>query len=44
MNVCILNNLHAKQKWNQKAFDRVFLKMEFKWDEFQTQAQQMHEV
>jgi hypothetical protein len=28
----------------KKAFDWVFFKMEFKWDEFQTQAQQMLEV
>ncbi len=38
----MLNNLHVKQKWNEKkAFDQVKEKKEFKWDKFQTQAQQM---
>jgi hypothetical protein len=33
----MLNNSHAKQKWNEKkAFDQVKKKKEFKWDEFQT--------
>ncbi len=42
MNVSILNNRHARQKWDEKkAFDQVKEKKKFKWDEFQTQAQQM---
>jgi hypothetical protein len=41
----MLNNPHAKWKWNEeKDFDQVNKKMESKWDEFQTQAQQMQEV
>jgi hypothetical protein len=45
MNVCILNNSHARQKWNEKkAFDWVKNEAKCKWDEFQTQAQQMQEV
>jgi len=41
----MLNNLHTKQKWNEKkAFYQVRKKIKFKWDEFQTQAQQMQEV
>jgi hypothetical protein len=38
----MLNNPHTKQKWNEKkAFDQVKKKTKPKWDEFQTQAQQM---
>jgi hypothetical protein len=45
MTICILNKPHATQKWNEKkAFDWVKKKVKSKWDEFQTQAQQMHEV
>jgi hypothetical protein len=41
----MLNNLHVRQKWNEKkAFDQIKKKMEFKWDKFQTQMQQMQEV
>ncbi len=36
MNVHILNNLHAKQKQNEKkALDQMKKKVELKWDEFQ---------
>jgi hypothetical protein len=39
MNVRILNNLHAKQKQNdKKALDRVKKKVELKWDELQAKA------
>jgi hypothetical protein len=42
MNVHIFNNLHARQKWNdKKAFNRMKKKTKLKWDELQTQAQQM---
>jgi len=45
MIVCILNKPHATQKWNEKkAFDWVKKKVKSKWDEFQTQAQQMQKV
>ncbi len=45
MTICILNKLHATQKWNEKkAFDWVKKKVKSKWDEFQTQAQQMQKV
>jgi hypothetical protein len=41
----MLNNLHTKQKWNEKkAFDQVKKKTKSKWDEFQIQEQQMQEV
>jgi hypothetical protein len=37
--------MHAGQKWNEKkAFDRIKKKVKSKWDEFQTQAQQIQEV
>jgi hypothetical protein len=36
MNIRILNNPHARQKWNgKKALDQVKKKMELKWDELQ---------
>jgi hypothetical protein len=42
INVQILSNSHARQKWNEKkAFDRVKKKMELEWDELQAQMQQM---
>jgi len=45
MNVRILSNSHAKQKWNEKkAFDRMKKKAKLKWDEFQAQTQQMEQV
>ncbi len=45
MNVRILNNLHARQKWNEKkALDRVKKKAKLEWDEFRAQAQQMEQV
>jgi hypothetical protein len=45
MNVCISNNLHARGKCNEKkAFDWIKKKTEFKWDELQTQVQQLQEV
>ncbi len=35
MNVYILNNPHAKQKWNEKkAFDQMKEKTKLEWDEF----------
>ncbi len=37
INVCILNDPHARQKWNEKkTFDQVEKKVEFKWDELHT--------
>jgi hypothetical protein len=37
INVSILNNPHARQKWNEKkTFYRVEKKEKFKWDELQT--------
>jgi hypothetical protein len=40
-----LSNPHAKQKCNEKkVFDQIKKKAKFKWDEFQTQVQQMQEV
>jgi hypothetical protein len=45
MNVRILSNPHARQKWNEKkALDRVKKKTELEWDELQAQAQQMEQV
>jgi len=45
MNVQILSNSHTRQKRNEKkAFDRVKKKAKFKWDELQTQTQQMEHV
>jgi hypothetical protein len=42
MNVHILSNPHARQKWSEKkALDRVKMKAELKWDELQAQVQQM---
>jgi hypothetical protein len=42
MNVNILSNLHARQKWNEKkAFDQMKKKAKLKWDELQAQVQQM---
>jgi hypothetical protein len=42
MNAHILNNLHARQKPNEKmAFDLMKKKVKLKWDEFQTQVQQI---
>jgi hypothetical protein len=44
MNVYTLNNPHAREKCNEKkAFDQV-IKPKFKWDELQTQVQQMQEL
>jgi len=40
-----LNNLHARQRWNErKAFERIKTKAKSKWDELQTQVQQMPKV
>jgi hypothetical protein len=37
-----LNNLHARQKQNQKkAIDQMKKKIELKWDELQAQTRQM---
>jgi hypothetical protein len=45
MNIRILNNLHARQKWNgKKALDQVKKKVELKWNELQAQVQQMEQV
>jgi hypothetical protein len=45
MNARVLNNLHARQKWNEKkALDRVKKKTKLEWDELQAQAQQMEQV
>jgi hypothetical protein len=45
MNTRILNNPHARQKWNgKKTFDQVKKKVELKWDELQAQMQQMEQV
>jgi hypothetical protein len=45
MNVQILNNPHARLKWNEKkAFNKVKKKVELKWDELQARAQQMEQV
>ncbi len=45
MNIWILSNSHARQKWNEKkAFDRMKKKEELEWDELQAQAQQMEQV
>jgi hypothetical protein len=45
MNVRILNNPHARLKWNEKkALNKVKKKVELKWDELQAQAQQMEQV
>jgi hypothetical protein len=42
MNIRILSNLHARQKWNgKKALDQMKKKMDLKWDELQAQVQQM---
>jgi len=42
MNAHILNNLHARQKPNEKmALDLMKKKVELKWDELQTQVQQI---
>ncbi len=42
MNARILNNMHAKEKQNEKkALDQMKKKVELKWDELQTQLQQM---
>ncbi len=42
MNARILNNLHARQKQNQKkAIDQMKKKIELKWDELQAQTRQM---
>jgi hypothetical protein len=39
MNIQILSNSHARQKWNEKkAFDRVKKKVELEWDELQAQV------
>jgi hypothetical protein len=36
MNIQILNNPHARQKWNEKkVIDSVKKKIELEWDEFQ---------
>jgi hypothetical protein len=44
-NARILSNSHARQKRNEKkALDQMKKKMELKWDELQTQAQQMEQV
>jgi hypothetical protein len=35
----------SKQKWNEKkVFDQIKKKTKFKWDELQTQVQQMQKV
>jgi len=45
MNTQILNNPHARQKWNEKkAFDTMKKKAKLEWDEFQAQVQQMEQV
>jgi hypothetical protein len=45
VNIQILNNPHARQKWNEKkVIDRVKKKTELEWDELQAQAQQMEHV
>jgi hypothetical protein len=45
MNAHILNNLHVRQKLNEKkAFDQVKKKVELKYDELQDQTQQMPHV
>jgi len=45
MNARILNNPHARQKWNEtKVLNRMKKKVELKWDELQAQAQQMEHV
>ncbi len=45
MNVQILSNPQARQKWNEKkALDRVKRKAELEWDELQAQVQQMKHV
>jgi hypothetical protein len=45
MNTHILNNLHARKKWNgKKALDQVKKKVELKWNEIQAQVQQMEHV
>jgi hypothetical protein len=45
MNIRILSNPHARQKWNEKkAFDRVKKKAELEWNELQAQVQQMEQV
>jgi len=45
MNARILNNLHAKQKQNEKkAFDQMKKKAQLERDELQAQAQQMPQV
>ncbi len=40
MNARILNNPHAKQKWNEKkALDIMKKKAKLEWDELQAQTQ-----
>jgi hypothetical protein len=45
MNARILNNPHARQKWNEnKVLNKVKKRAKLEWDELETQTQQMEQV